>query len=400
VKPSFSSAVKDLTYFEKMIYVDNNATTPMPPEVFEAMRPYFGERFGNPSSLHRAGQECKRAVDRARETVADFLGADGDSEIIFTSGGTEANHAAIHGALKASTRRRSVITTKVEHLSVLNVFKGLEQEGYGVTYVNVDEKGHLDLDGLRAHLSADTALVSVMHANNETGVLFPMDEIGREVKGWGAFFHVDAVQSIGKVPVRLRDTSIDLLSLAGHKFHGPKGVGALFLRRGTPWSPTFLGGAQERKRRAGTENVAGIVGLAEACTLAASGLAGRNERIAFLRDKLENSLLSAIPGVQINGDRTRRVSNTSNLSFQGVDSESMLIALSEEGICASSGSACTTGAVELSHVLTAMGLSEDRVRSALRFSLSVYNTERDIDAVIEKMISVTGHLRTLAESEV
>ena len=383
-----------------MTYVDNNATTKIAAEVLEAMEPYLAESYGNPSSIHQLGQEAKKALDKAREKIATFLKARHPSEIIFTSGGTESNNFAIRGILKSDPSKRRLITTKVEHPSVLNVFKALEKEGYQVSYLNVDSEGCLDLNQLRNELSSHTALVSIMYANNETGAIFPVEEIGQWVKESGAFFHVDAVQAVGRISISLQESPIDLLSLSGHKLHAPKGVGALFAKKGSPLSPWIVGGSQERERRGGTENVASIVGLGEACELADHDFLERNQRLAFLRDKLEEGIMAQVSGVLVNGNRKNRVSNTTNLSFQDLDAESILLALDGEGICASSGSACSTGSTQLSHVLLAMDYPEERVRGAIRFSLGRYNQEAEMDLIIQKMSSIVHRLREVQTSEV
>ncbi len=383
-----------------MTYVDNNATTKIAAEVLEAMEPYLAESYGNPSSIHQLGQEAKKALDKAREKIATFLKARHPSEIIFTSGGTESNNFAIRGILKSDPSKRRLITTKVEHPSVLNVFKALEKEGYQVSYLNVDSEGCLDLNQLRNELSSHTALVSIMYANNETGAIFPVEEIGQWVKESGAFFHVDAVQAVGRISISLQESPIDLLSLSGHKLHAPKGVGALFAKKGIPLSPWIVGGSQERERRGGTENVASIVGLGEACELADHDFLERNQRLAFLRDKLEEGIMAQVSGVLVNGNRKNRVSNTTNLSFQDLDAESILLALDGEGICASSGSACSTGSTQLSHVLLAMDYPEERVRGAIRFSLGRYNQEAEMDLIIQKMSSIVHRLREVQTSEV
>lgn len=381
-----------------MIYVDNNATTRIGPEVLNAMQPFLTEFYGNPSSMHSMGQEARKAVNEAREKTALFLEARHDSEILFTSGGTESNNLAIRGVLKSVPARRHLITTRVEHPSVLNVFKELASEGYAVTFLEVDSEGRLDLNELRDALSPDTLLVSIMAVNNETGVIFPVDEIAQFVKSCGAFFHVDAVQAAGRIPISLKTGAIDLLSISGHKLHAPKGVGALYVKKGTPLSPLMIGGAQERDKRAGTENVASIVGLGKACEMADEDLAGRNEKLARLRNKLEAGILKSVENTCVNGGGTARVTNTTNITFKGLDSESILLSLNEEGICASSGSACTTGAVQFSHVLLAMGFPEEYVRGALRFTLSRFNHEDEIDVILRKIPGIICRLRAIHQT--
>ncbi len=381
-----------------MIYVDNNATTRISPEVLSVMQPFLTEYYGNPSSMHSMGQEARKAVNEAREKTALFLEARHDSEIIFTSGGTESNNLAIRGILKSFPTRRHLITTQVEHPSVLNVFKELASEGYAVTFLEVDSEGRLDPNELRDALSPDTVLVSVMAVNNETGVIFPVEEIAQYVKSCGAFFHVDAVQAAGRIPISLKTGVIDSLSISGHKLHAPKGVGALYVKKGTPLSALTVGGAQERDKRAGTENVASIVGFGKACEMADEDFNGRNERLSLLRDKLEAGILKSVENTCVNGGGTARVSNTTNITFKGLDSESILLALNEEEICASSGAACTTGAVQFSHVLLAMGLSEDHVRGALRFSLGRFSQEEEIDVILRKMPGIISRLRAIHQT--
>lgn len=383
-----------------MIYADNNATTQVLPEVVRAMEPYWRDQYGNPSSLHALGEKARKAVGAARESVASFIGAKHESEIVFTSGGTESNNLAIQGLLKARPQKRHLITTAVEHQSVLSVFSKLAADGYRVTFLEVNEEGILNLEQLKNELSEDTVLVSIMAANNETGVIFPVERVAGWVKESGAFFHVDAVQAAGKMPLRVSETLIDFMSLSGHKLHAPKGIGALYLRKGVPFEPCFYGGPQEGNRRAGTENVGSIAGLAEACARAAEGMEERNKRIRALRDRLEQGILKTVPETCRNGGCDNRVSNTSNISFAGLDSESILLALSEEGIFASSGSACRTGSVRLSHVLLAMGFPEERVRGAIRFSLGRFNTEKEIGEMLEKIPPLIQRLRIIQNSGV
>lgn len=381
-----------------MIYADNNSTTKIAPEILAAMTPFLTDHYGNPSSIHSLGQAARKAVSEAREKVALFLEARHDSEIVFTSGGTESNNLAIRGVLKTNPKRRHLVTTRVEHPSVLNVFKELASEGYAVTFLEVDAEGRLDISALRDVLSPDTVLVSIMAANNETGVIFPVEEIVQYVKACGAFFHVDAVQAAGKIPISLKGGMIDLLSIAGHKLHAPKGVGALYVRKGTPLSAMNVGGAQERDRRGGTENVASIVGLGAACELADADFELRNKRIAYLRDKLELGILNSVGNTHVNGSRFSRIPNTSNITFEGLDSESVLLGLNEEGVLASSGSACTTGSVQFSHVLLAMGYPESHVQGAIRFSLGRYNQEDEINRMLEKIPAMIARLRAIHQT--
>lgn len=377
------------------IYLDNNATTPLAPEVLQAMLPYYQEHFGNPSSAHELGREARKTVDRARQQTAAFLGARHDTEIIFTASGSEANNWAIHSAVRSAPQKKHVITTAVEHHSVLNPIKVLEKEGWRVSWLKTDDQGQLDLRELEQALSADTALVSIMAVNNETGNLFPYQEIAARVKTYATDIsvHVDGVQLAGKKTVLLQDTGIDFFSFSAHKIHGPKGVGGLYARKGMALHPWILGGGQERGRRAGTENVAGIAGLAKACELAAEYLP-RESELAALRDRLEKAILFAVPEVRIN-TAEERICNTTNMSFSGMDSESLLISLSQMGVCASSGSACMSGAAELSHVLLAMGYEEDRVKGAVRFSLSRYNTAEEIDRTAEAVARSVEKLRKI-----
>jgi cysteine desulfurase len=379
----------------QQIYLDHNATTPVLTEVLEALRPFWAESYGNPSSLHQAGQEAAKAVREARREVASLLGARDESEIVFTSGGTESNNAVFRSALWTEKKKRRIVTTAVEHSSVLKVMKALQEEGAEMIYCPVDEKGNLDRDRLRSVVTGDTALVSVMSANNETGVLFPVEEIGREVRAKGVLFHVDAVQAVGKIPISLKNSAIDFLSLSAHKFGGPKGAGALYVRKGVGFRPFCFGGSQERGRRAGTENVPGIVGLGRAAKQLKKDFGERNRKVGELRDDFERKVFAAIPDVKTNGDPTNRLPNTSNLAFEGVDSEALLILLDQEGVYASSGSACLSGAPEPSHVLTAMGFSKERARSSVRFSFGSGNTAEEINVVVSVLEELVGRLREI-----
>lgn len=377
-----------------VVYLDNNATTAVAPEVLQAMLPYLTTTYGNPSSMHRFGGQVARAIQTAREQVADLLGAT-PTEILFTSGGTEGNNTAIRSALASFPDRRHIVTTQVEHACVRHLCRHLEKQGYRVTYLSVDRRGQLDLLELEAALTGDTALVSVMWANNETGVLFPVDQIGALVKSRGALFHVDAVQAVGKIPIHLQDSPIDLLTLSGHKFHAPKGVGALFVRRGVPFRPLLIGGHQERNRRAGTENVAGIVGLGQAAVLAKQHLADMG-RVQALRDHLEQSILRTIPETVVNGQGSPRLPNTSNIGFKYIEGEAILLLLDREGICASSGSACTSASLEPSHVLQAMGLPYSVLHGSIRFSLSRYTTAAEIERLLAVLPGIVAQLRALS----
>jgi cysteine desulfurase len=376
-----------------VIYLDNNATTKIDPEVLEAMLPYLTDCYGNPSSMHRFGGQVGKAIKNARSQVASLLGAE-DSEIIFTSCGTEGNNTAIRAALAAQPDRKHLITTQVEHACVLNVFKQLEKQGYTVTYLSVDRNGKLDLMELEAAITGSTALVSVMYANNETGTVFPIEQIGMIAKEYGAAFHVDAVQVVGKLPLNLKTSTIDLMTLSGHKLHAPKGIGALFVRRGFRFRPLLIGGHQERGRRAGTENVVGIIGLGKAAELAQLHLADVAQE-KQLRDRLEKGLL-AIPNTEINGDRKNRLPNTTNIGFKYIEGEAILLSLDQYGICASSGSACTSGSLEPSHVLRAMGLPYTTLHGSIRFSLSRYTTAAEVDRVLEVMPGIVDRLRALS----
>jgi len=378
------------------VYFDNNATTRLIPEVFEAMRPYLTELYGNPSSIHRFGSEVARKIQQAREQVAALIGASDPIEIVFTSGGTEGDNAAIRGILESRSEKRHVVTSQVEHPAVMGLCQHLEKKGYRVNWLSVDQDGLLDLDELRDSLNDETALVTIMYANNETGVIFPIEEIGKIVKAKGIPFHVDAVQAAGKVPLNLEKSLIDLLTVSGHKFHGPKGIGALYVRRGITFRPFILGGHQERNRRAGTENVAGIIGMGKAAEVALKSLGPDERQVSRLRDQLEQSLLQSCPDSRVNGHREKRLANTLNISFKFVEGEAMLVLLDQFGICASTGSACTAGSVEPSHVLRAMKVPADWLQGAVRFSLSRYNTEAEIELISEKMPGIIHRLLELS----
>ncbi len=380
----------------KTVYLDNNATSAIAPEVVEAMTPYFGEFYGNPSSAHFFGGQVHRHVEKARQKLAGLLGAQ-DTDIIFTSCGTESDNTAIRSALQAQPEKRHIITTRVEHPAVLNLCQHLEShEGYRVTYLGVDRQGRLDLDQLDEAIADDTALVTIMWANNETGVIFPISEIAPRVKAKGVIFHTDAVQAVGKIPINLDEVPVDMLSLSGHKLHTPKGIGALYVRKGTKFSPFMLGGHQERGRRAGTENVPYIIGLGRAAELAAAKMGEENGRVKDLRDELEKGLSEQIPRVLVNGAQAPRLPNTLSISFEFIEGESILLKLSALGIAASSGSACTSGSLEPSHVLRAMGLPFTAAHGTVRFSLSVYNTKEDIDYVLERMPGLVAELREIS----
>lgn len=378
-----------------VIYVDNNATTQVSPEVLEEMLPYFNEFYGNPSSMHTFGGKVEHKITEARERIASLLGASPE-EIIFTSCGTESDSTAIRAAILSNPGKKHILTSRVEHPAVKNHYEYLSKNGYRVTFVPVDRKGRLDLDYLYKNLSDDTALVSIMWANNESGVIFPIEKISKVVREKGIVFHTDAVQAVGKIPIDLKTMDVDMLSISGHKLHGPKGVGALYVRRGTKYTPFMIGGHQEKGRRGGTENVASLIGLGKAAELAAAHLSDNNNQIKQLRDKLENEILKRVPNTIINGDRNHRLPNTTSIAFEYVEGESILLMMDEFGICASSGSACTSGSLEPSHVLRAMGVPFTAAHGSVRFSLSKYNTEEEIDFIIEKLPPIIERLRELS----
>jgi cysteine desulfurase len=379
-----------------VIYVDNNATTMVAPEVLDAMMPYFSTNYGNPSSMHSFGGNVAGAIKTARENVANLIGA-APEEIVFTSCGTESDGTAIRAAIESYPDKKHLVTSRVEHPAIKNLYEVLAKKGYRTTFVPVDSKGRLDIDYLYNSLSDDTAIVSLMWGNNETGVIFPIEEISSEVKSRGILFHTDAVQAVGKIPMNVGETGVDMLSLSGHKFHAPKGIGALYIRKGTKFSPFMIGGHQEWGRRGGTENTASIVGLGKAAELAAAHLAENGyERISRMRDKLEQTLLDRVPNALINGDPTNRLPNTTSVAFEYVEGEAILLMMNEYGICASSGSACTSGSLEPSHVLRAMGVPFTAAHGSIRFSLSRYNTEDEIDVILEKLPPVIERLRELS----
>ena len=378
------------------IYFDNNATTRVLPEVFEAMRPFLTEHYGNPSSIHRFGSQVGDKIAAARAQVAALIGASDPVEIIFTSCGTEGDNAAVRGLLEARPAKRHIVTTQVEHPAVLGLCQHLEKKGYRVTWLGVDQDGMLDLEELRAALTDDTALVSIMHANNETGVIFPIDEAGEIVKAKGIPLHVDAVQAAGKIPLNVSAMPVDLLTISGHKFHGPKGVGALYVRRGITFPPFVIGGNQERNRRAGTENVAGIIGMGTAAEFALKHLPDASAQVRKLRDQLEESLRRSALDCRVNGEGANRLPNTSNVSFKYLEGESLLVLLDQFGICASTGSACTAGSSEPSHVLRAMRVPAEWLQGAVRFSLSRFNTEQEVRFVNEKAPLIVQRLQGLS----
>ena len=379
----------------KMIYLDNNATTRVAPEVLDAMQPYLSKFFGNPSSAHTLGREMKRAIEESREQVASLLGADETSEIVFTSCGSESDNWAIRGVLANAPEKKHIVTTLVEHEAVRNLCRLLENEGYEVTWLGVDGNGELDLDSLRAALRPDTALVSIMLANNETGVLFPIEEIGRVVRenSQGAF-HVDGVQAVGKIPISLKN--VDLFALSGHKLHAPQGVGALYIRQGVSLSPLIIGGAQEQGRRAGTSAVPNIVALGAACRLARED--NDHTRIESLRNRLEDEILRNVPNARLNGvaDRSKRLPNTSNISFEYVDGQNILMHLDQAGICVSTGSACHSTTHESSPTLRAMNVPFTAAQGSIRFSLGRYNTESDIETTLSVLPEIIATLAAMS----
>jgi cysteine desulfurase len=384
----------------KTIYADNNATTRVAPEVYEAMTPFFTENYFNPSSMYEPARKTADALKKARKTVADFFGITEPRQFLFTSCATESNNAAIYGCQKANPDRRRIITTMVEHPAVLEVCKDLERNGYEVTFLPVDGDGNIDARQFVRALDARTLLVTIMHANNETGVIFPIEQLSRLTKETdpAILFHTDATQSVGKIAIDLEENfkHVDLLSFSGHKLHAPKGIGGLFIRRGTPCRPFLIGGHQEEGRRAGTENVPYIVGLAKALELAADHQAAEETQIRKLRDRLERGIEERIPYVQVNGQRAARLPNTLNVSCHFIEGEGMLFQLSDFGICASSGSACTSGSLEPSHVLRALRVPFTAVHGSVRFSLSRYNTEADVQRILEVFPEVVSNLRRIS----
>jgi cysteine desulfurase len=379
----------------KTVYMDNNATTRVAPEVIESMTPYFGEFYGNPSSAHSFGGEVGLRIREAREKVAEVIGAHPE-EILFTSCGTESDNAAVLSALTTLEGKKHVLTSRVEHPAIKSLGVHLSKQGYRVTEIPVDGEGLLDMDLYEKSLTPDTAIVSLMWANNETGVVFPVEKAAEMAKEKGILFHTDAVQAVGKMPIRMTENGIDMLSFSGHKLHAPKGIGVLYIRKGTRFSPMIIGGHQENGRRGGTENTAGILGLGKACELASLRMGEENSRVKALRDRLEAELLSRIPNSRVNGDRTQRLPNTTNISFEFIEGESILLMMDAEGICASSGSACTSGSLQPSHVLRAMGVPFTMAHGSVRFSLSVYNTDEEVDWVIRKLPPIIERLRSMS----
>ncbi|MEX1299771.1 MAG: cysteine desulfurase NifS [Desulfotignum sp.] len=380
----------------KVIYTDNNATTKVADEVIEEMLPYFGEYYGNPSSMHTFGGKVGKKLTQARQQVAELIHA-APEEIVFTSCGTESDNSAIFSALNANPDKKRIITSNVEHPAILNLFKYLrDKKGYDAVFVPVDGKGHLDLDMLYDSLSDDTAVVSLMWANNETGVIFPIAEIAEKVTEKGIVFHTDAVQAAGKIPIDVTASHVDMLSLSGHKIHAPKGIGVLYVKKGIKFYPYLIGGHQEKGRRGGTENTVSIIGLGKACELAARHLPVVGTQVKELRDYLQNQLLEKIPGVSVNGDLETRLPNTLSIGFDAVEGESILLMLDKEGICASSGSACTSGSLDPSHVLMAMKVPFKSAHGTIRFSLSHYNTREEMDHIVKTLVPAIETLRAMS----
>lgn len=377
------------------IYLDNNATTQVAPEVVEAMLPFFTELYGNPSSMHNFGGQVGSPVVKAREQMAQLIGAHPD-EILFTSCGTESDTTAIMSALASQPEKKHIITTRVEHPAVMNLCNHLERKGHEVTYLGVDFKGRINLDEYAAALRKDTAIVSVMFANNEVGNIYPIQQMAEMAKEMDILFHTDAVQAVGKVPINLQSLPVDFLALSGHKLHAPKGIGVLYIRKGTRFRPFLRGGHQERGRRAGTENVPYIIGLGKAAELAAAHINEERTKVASLRDRLEQGLLNSIPDAVVNGDVEHRLSNTSSIAFKYVEGEAILLMLDRFGICASSGSACTSGSLEPSHVLRAMGVPFTYAHGSIRLSLSRYTTQAEVDLVIKEFPAVIEKLRAIS----
>ena len=380
---------------KKIIYVDNNATTKVDEKVIEKIQPFFSEFYGNPSSVHTFGGQVMKYVDEARESVASLLKTD-PRQIIFTSCGTESDSSAIFSSLHLCPQKNKIVISKVEHPAVLNVGKELVRRGYKIEEIPVDSKGRIDMQRLEEAVDDSTAIVSVMWANNETGNIYPVEQIAEIAHKHGALFHTDAVQAVGKIDIDLNHSSIDMLSLSGHKIHAPKGVGALYVKRGVRFRPFLTGGHQERNRRAGTENVPGIVGLGEAAKLAEEHMHIENTFVKGLRDRLEKTLLEQVPVTRLNGDVENRLPNTSNISFEFIEGEAILLLLDRLGICASSGSACTTGSLEPSHVLRAMGVPYTAAHGAIRFSFSRYNTEDEVDYILKHLPPVVERLRSMS----
>ena len=378
------------------IYLDNNATTRVDEDIVKEMLPFFTEYYGNPSSIHVFGESVGRSLKKARKQVQKILGAEHDHEVVFTSCGTESNSTAILSAVKAQPDRKEIITTSVEHPAILTLCEYLEKDGYTIHRLEVDDKGRLDLEKYQSLLSENVAIVSVMWANNETGTIFPIEMMAEMANAAGVMFHTDAVQAVGKIAIDLKNTKIDMLSLSGHKLHAPKGIGALYVRRGLRFRPLLRGGHQERGRRAGTENAAGIVALGKACEMALEHMEYENTTVKALRDRLEQGILSQVPNTFVTGDTDNRLPNTSNIAFEYIEGEAILMLLNKEGIAASSGSACTSGSLEPSHVMRAMDIPYTAAHGTVRFSLSRYNTEEEIDKVVAAVPPIMERLRKLS----
>jgi cysteine desulfurase len=384
---------------QQIIYLDNNATTQLDPAVIEEMLPYLTEYYGNPSSGYTFGRQVRRAIDLARERVAALLGCE-PGEIVFTSCGTESNNAAVNSALQLDPNRRHIVTTAVEHSATRRHCETVANRGGAVTIVGVDGNGNLDLDELEAAITPQTAIVTAMWANNETGVLFPVEKIAEIARRKRVLFHTDAIQSVGKIPIRLADSTINSLALSAHKLHGPKGVGALYANKRSAFKPSMIGGSQENNRRAGTENVASIVALGKAAECAAATLAEEDSRVRALRDRFENSLLERIPNAFVNGNLTERLPNTTNVSFIGIESDAALVMFDRHQLCCSAGSACRTGSLEASHVLRAMNLAAERLRGSMRFSFGRFNTDAEVDQALEIIPAVISKLRAMSPAPV
>jgi cysteine desulfurase len=381
---------------KKVIYMDNNATTKVDEEVFEEMKPYFTSLYGNPSSMHTFGGQVGKKIDEARVKVSRLIGAQYTTEIIFTGCGTESNSTAVYSALQAYPDRKEIITTRVEHPAIMSLAPHLEKHGIAVIQLKVDKYGNLDLSEYDRYLNEETALVTVMTANNETGVIFPVEKMAQMAKEKGVLFHTDAVQAAGKITINLNTSAVDMLSISGHKLHAPKGVGALYLRRGTRFRPFLRGGHQERNRRSGTENVTSIIGLGKAAEIAQNHIDEENTIVKEMRDRLEEEILKRVPRTILNGDKKNRLPNTTNISFEFIEGEGILLLLNELGIAASSGSACTSGSLEPSHVLRAMGVPFTAAHGSIRFSLSRYNTMEEVDYVIKNLPPVIERLRSIS----
>ncbi len=379
-----------------IVYTDNNATTKVADEVIKEMLPYFGELYGNPSSMHTFGDRVARKIKKARQKVADLINAEPE-EIIFTSCGTESDSSAIYSALNAFPEKKHIITSNVEHPAINSLCKYLrDKKGYEVTFVPVDKKGNLDLDLLYGSMTDNTAIISLMWANNETGVIFPIEEIAGKAGEKGVLLHTDAVQAVGKIPIDVKKAGVDMLSCSGHKIHAPKGIGVLYVKKGFKFSPFLIGGHQEKMRRGGTENAPSIIGLGKACELAAANLPVMNTKVRELRDYLEKELLEKIPGSAVNGDIEKRLPNTLSIGFDAVEGESILLLLDREGICASSGSACTSGSLDPSHVLMAMKVPFKSAHGSIRFSLSHYNTKKEMDHIVTTLMPAIEKLRKIS----